>query len=374
MSSHVPTNLDFGFCPVMETGTKSFAVTNDGEVDMTFSWSCDSPFTLAPTSGKIAPGGSQTITATFKPTDASVFVAHAVCAVPGHANHILKIGGIGKFPFLASTMEKLDFGRVLTGQTRTQHFKLRNSSLVYARFKIVRTEADVESVFTFAPTSGIIPPDGELTVAVLYAPKVTGTYTLDRYEVRTPGGNTVPIECCGEAIGPSVYISKSCVNFNDVEIVLPRKSSSRVLEIHNESDTPVPFQLTGVETNGLFKLSPASGVLLPRQPTYVNFTFSPEEPGNYYRRVYLLLLNAAPMSVDLIGSGWNDKRRPLPIQPRFVDEYISRESRGLHRLSPEELQSRHDAKQAALRAWLDGESTYRLEVEKQKEAEEGANG
>ena len=49
------------------------------------------------------------------------------------------------------------------------------------------------------------------------------------------------------------------------------------------------------------------------------------------------------MSVDLIGSGWNDKRRPLPIQPRFVDEYISRESRGLHRLSPEELQMRHDA-------------------------------
>ena len=90
-----------------------------------------------------------------------------------------------------------------------------------------------------------------------------------------------------------MYISKSCVNFNDVEIVLPRKSSSRVLEIHNESDTPVPFQLTGVETNGLFKLSPASGVLLPRQPTYVNFTFSPEEPGNYYKRVYLLLLNAA---------------------------------------------------------------------------------
>jgi hypothetical protein len=29
-------------------------------------------------------------------------------------------------------------------------------------------------------------------------------------------------------------------------------------------------------------------------------------------------------------------------------------------------QAAYDAKQAALRAWLDGESTYRLEVEKQK--------
>jgi hypothetical protein len=35
-------------------------------------------------------------------------------------------------------------------------------------------------------------------------------------------------------------------------------------------------------------------------------------------------------------------------------------------------QAAYDAKQAALRAWLDGESTYRLEVEKEKEAEEGA--
>jgi len=35
-------------------------------------------------------------------------------------------------------------------------------------------------------------------------------------------------------------------------------------------------------------------------------------------------------------------------------------------------QAAYEAKQAALRAWLDGESQYRLETEKQKEAEEGA--
>ena len=51
------------------------------------------------------------------------------------------------------------------------------------------------------------------------------------------------------------------LGFNDVEIVLPRKSSSRVLQILNSSDSPVPFQLYGAETNGLFLLSPASGVL-----------------------------------------------------------------------------------------------------------------
>ena len=346
--SHVPTNLDFGFCPVQEVETKTFNVTNDGEVPINFSWQCEKPFTLSPMSGSIAPGEHTVITAQFKPTDASVFVAHCVCAVPGHTSHVIKLGGIGKYPFLSATSEKLEFGPVLTGQHMTQEFKLKNSSLVYARFKVVRTDADVESVFTFAPTSGIIPPDGELTIAVMYAPKVTGTFTNDHYEVRTPGGNTVPLEVVGEAIGPTITLSKDVINFGDVPIELPAKKSSRILEMTNTSEVPVPYLLFGVETNGLFQLTPAAGVLTPRQPTYVHFEFSPTTPGNYYRRIYVLFLNAKPMAVDLIGSGYNDKRRPLPIQPRFVSEYLRREAKGLHRLSPEELQARADAKALAI--------------------------
>ena len=30
ISSSVPENLDFGFCPCRETGTKTFQVVNDG--------------------------------------------------------------------------------------------------------------------------------------------------------------------------------------------------------------------------------------------------------------------------------------------------------------------------------------------------------
>ena len=104
---------------------------------------------------------------------------------------------------------------------------------------------------------------------------------------------------------------------------------------------PEPRRATTVSANN------PSGILSPRQPSYVTFEFSPLEPGNYYKRIYLLFLNAKPMAIDIIGSGYNDKRRPLPIQPRFITEYIARESRGLHRLAPEELQQRADARAAA---------------------------
>ena len=348
VSTQIPDNIDFGFCPVNETDTKTFLVTNDGEVPVSFHFTYDAPFVLEPASGSVAPRESAKIQASFSPTDASVFVADCVCTVPGYKSHVMKVGGIGKYPFITASAEKLECGRVLTGQAVTQHMKLRNCSLVYARFKIVRVANDTEPVFVFSPTSGIIPPDGELTIAMQFSPKVTGTFTSDRFEIHTPGGNTVPIECVGEAIGPEVEASKQIVNFNDVSIELPMKSSSRILELHNRSDIPVPFQLYGTEANGLFHASPAYGVLPPRLNAFINFVFSPTEPGNYYRRVYVLFLNASPIAIDLIGSGFNDKRRPLPIAPTFVHDYLRREARGMHRMSPEELQARASRRHEAL--------------------------
>eukprot|EP00965_Chrysotila_dentata_P205515 6182999-Pleurochrysis_carterae.AAC.2 len=51
--------------------------------------------------------------------------------------------------------------QVLTSTAATRTLKLSNRSLVYARFSVERRESDVPAVFGFAPSSGIIPPDGE---------------------------------------------------------------------------------------------------------------------------------------------------------------------------------------------------------------------
>ena len=111
ISSHVPTNLDFGFCPIAETGVKTFVVTNDGEVPIDFSWTFEEPFTLTPASGSIGVGGTQTITARFAPTDGCVYVATCVCTVPGHTSHSMKLGGIGKFPFVEARAIRAQFWR-----------------------------------------------------------------------------------------------------------------------------------------------------------------------------------------------------------------------------------------------------------------------
>lgn len=105
-----------------------------------------------------------------------------------------------------------------------------------------------------------------------------------------------------------------------------------------------------------------------RLSSFVNLSFSPLEPGNFYKRVYLLLRNQAPQVmglpslatpcpappfparrytsqpssvplqvIHLYGSGYTEKRRPMPITPAFVSDYQIRELRGGQRMAPEEL-------------------------------------
>ena len=54
----------------------------------------------------------------------------------------------------------------------------------------------------------------------------------------------------------------ACGPRSQVPIELPAKKSSRILEIVNSSETPVPYLLYGIETNGLFKLTPVRAAWL----------------------------------------------------------------------------------------------------------------
>ena len=89
-------------------------------------------------------------------------------------------------------------GRVPTASSDTKHFKLMNKSLVYARWRVARREADCEAVYAFSPTSGIIAPDGEQTISVRYTPRVSGTFSHERYDA-TPAR-------CTRARGPPLLL------------------------------------------------------------------------------------------------------------------------------------------------------------------------
>ena len=103
----------------------------------------------------------------------------------------MKMSGIGKYPFISTSDSLLDFGVVLLDKGRVEReFELRNQSLVRASFEVVPMENDHEQLFEFHPSSGVIQAERSITVKVIYTPLASRAFTLDRFQIRTPGGNS----------------------------------------------------------------------------------------------------------------------------------------------------------------------------------------
>lgn len=263
----------------------------------------------------------------------------------------MKISGISKFTHVSVSEQELSFGEILVGAPNTarapteKEFVLRNRSLVRASFRILNVENDHEPVFSFSPLHGIVPPESSITVKVQYTPLSAGTFTCDHFDILTPGGNRVRMTCKGRAMGPVVtlwkknadanFISTRSINFHDI---VAGKSSSRVVTLRNESAVEVSFHFACQQT-GVFQFNQINGRIAPLQDRNVTITFTPSHVGNFYRRFYVLIHNQSTVSLDVLGTAYDEKTRPSPFQQAHVDAYRLRAAAGLASLSPDQLEA-----------------------------------
>ena len=315
-----------------------------------------------PLAGTVAPGKSADVEVAFAPTDASVFVASAVCTVPGHDPMLMKMSAIGKYPHLSSSDSSLDFEEVLVGAPGRgyveKEFELRNQSLVRATFNIVAAESDHDPLFRFYPTAGCIEPESHVMVRVRYTALAARSFTCDNFDIVTPGGNTVRINCRALAKGPVVEVAKkeapkpdhddddeeagpprpvdrpTSLTFGDVKI---GSVVSRVVYLTNKSEVPVSFQFI-VEDKGTFQFDRTYGVVPPKLQSYVIIRFDPEVSGNFCRRIFCLFKDQMPIAIDCVGTAYADlSRRPAPLTLRQMDAHRRRQAEGRGVLSPAEL-------------------------------------
>ena len=107
-------------------------------------------------------GHKKEITITFSPTDAKVIVSTAVFKFSEGdktAQKVLKMSGIGKFPFVNLSNEKLDFESLTVGKDMVKTVELRNFSQVKAQFSIQEINDDgKDKAFTLNVKEGLIKP------------------------------------------------------------------------------------------------------------------------------------------------------------------------------------------------------------------------
>lgn len=73
--------------------------------------------------------------------------------------------------------------------------------------------------------------------------------------------------------------------------------------------------------------------------------FTPTAPTNFYQRIFCLVENAAPIFVDVLGTGFVPpkgevkEQRPAPMRHAHIQAYRNRCAAGYGRHSPKELES-----------------------------------
>jgi hypothetical protein len=109
-------------------------------------------------------GHKKEITITFSPLEAKVIVSTAVFKLSEGektASKVLKMSGIGKFPFMNLTNEKLNFESLTVGTELTKSVELRNYSQVKAQYTICEINDDgKDRAFLLDPKEGVIMPGG----------------------------------------------------------------------------------------------------------------------------------------------------------------------------------------------------------------------
>lgn len=346
----LPPIVDFASCPVAEVTVQTFQLRNVGEIPAAFTWDTSAPFDLNPSRGVVAPGRSATITASFSPVDASVVDATAVATITGEQDRQvlrLNITGTGKYPYIVADNPVADFEDVLIGASDERDIlrvvTLSNHSDVGASFVVRPVENDREPQFTLTPVEGMVPPGGAVPIRVRYHPASDGMFTCDHFDVVTPGGNTVRITATGTAHGPSVLLFRkeaparknadgtiakkrqsppNSINFGDVEV---GKTVTRVLFLQNMSASPGSFHFQ-VEDKGVFAFDKIQGVVPPLLQSHVIVSFTPKIASNFYRRVFCLVRGQMPLFLDMLGTGYDGKRRPAPMLQRHVDAFRNRPS------------------------------------------------
>ena len=329
ISLKMPPTVDFGYGAVNELMTKDFSFVNDGDVAVAYKWAVDSPFVFSPLQGELQPGESAHVHAEFTPIDATVNVVNAVCALSDRSGHNLPersyacaVTAVGKYPYVRFSEPEVDFGEVIVGRSVEQTVKLMNQSLVGTSYEVARGADDHDHVFRCTGKGGYLKQKSHEEFKVAFTPSMPGTFSSESFKVYTPGGNVASVKLTGTAVGPRVSLSQTTFQFGSV---ISGKSARRVLDIENHSDLPVHWQIDS-ECLGTFQLSKDRGILEPKfqgipGKAQVVVTFAPIEPANYHKRIIVALRDHRPLAFDVVGTGYDDKRRPAPMRVSHVEEY-----------------------------------------------------
>lgn len=318
----LPEAIDFGFCPVNQSSHRSIQLDNFNSTPLFFQIEENEYFTASPNQGIISNRSKIHINIGFIPTEATAIVSTMIVNVQNEEPKIIKISAIGKYPFLSLSTIKLDFQALLVNKQISKELVIKNQSQVSARFNIKQIHDDEfkDHSFQFDVKSGEIPSKSSFLIKITYKPTVVNLISVAHFDVECPGGNLLTFECSGVGTGYVVFLSTQSINFGETRL---RSEKSRLLTIHNESETPTKYEFFNEEGN-IFEFSNKKGIIPANSNSRIIVKFNPRATMPYYERVYCIVRHHSVLYLDLLGTCYDLLIKPLPILQSHVDQFRGR--------------------------------------------------
>jgi propanediol dehydratase small subunit len=267
---------------------------------------------------------------------------------------------VSRYAFISIDESTLDFGTAIVGSSiASKSVTIMNRSdvtaLVQIQHKIPDTvntpsaSASLQSspqlgsnaspasqvAFSISNERLSIEPYGKKVLQVSFNPFDTMRIS-EHFELQTVGGNTTKLTCHGNVEWSAVRLSASEVTFEDTAVGL---RSSQQVQIHNDSPTKVKFDFRLGDRSGTFQIAPCNGVLPPNCVRSVTISFLPLHPINYFKCTYCVFDKQAPVSLDLIGTSFNEQMRPAPLASKHIAMHRWRVDQNAAVASPEDIKS-----------------------------------
>ncbi|XP_014841480.1 PREDICTED: coiled-coil domain-containing protein 108 isoform X1 [Poecilia mexicana] len=334
----VPESVMLPLCAVEHYTLTSFPLKNISKVQLSFKWDSAAPFQLSPEQGRLKPGQQCVIEVDFQPLEAQVYQQQVHCTYGEDGSKAdsccaVLLQGIAKYPFLQLRISneeeenihgdiELDFGSVAVGHSLSKHFEIFNPSPVSVWFSLSQLPGAVAifgSHFSWDVTSEKIVPGGSIQILVTYSPTEVDIVSVEYLSLNYRGSlSKSHVKLIGKCLGPELCLSSSVVDFGCVE---EKGSAVQTVELLNTSPVQATYQWDIDSANSVFRVSPASGTVLPYGQIKVNVSYKPTHPMPHHRRVACLILLREPLFLDLIGTCHPDFQKPVALTLEHLVEY-----------------------------------------------------
>ena len=228
----------------------------------------------------------------------------------------VSLRGVGKYPFVRPSTAVLDFGSVVVGTSAEKAVQLINATPAACDFAVHRQHPDdTDAVFSVNVTSGRLAGDAQMAATVTFTPSAPGAFTREAFVVTTPGGTHTLLTCTGTAVSPGVRCSATAVAFGPVAV--GSVTAQRFVQLDNTcGDLAVRYSFDaciGSDGAAVFEFTDGAGVIPPKSFAQIGISFRPGTSAVYHRRVTILLADAPPLGLDLLGTGFTPKARPPDV-------------------------------------------------------------